>query len=96
MPWRTAIERAVHRLGERAHRQVVGRARRGPQTRLGALATLELVPAADHSFHVPARSGSTHADVLADLAGRIDVWSRAVLRGAPPRAPGAITTRSTH
>jgi hypothetical protein len=55
-------------------------------TRLGALATLEIVPAADHSFHVPLRSGRTGAEVLAELGGRIESWMRAVLDATPPGA----------
>jgi len=42
--------------------------------RLGANATLELSDDADHSFHVPARSGRKDADVLAALAGAISAW----------------------
>ena len=44
---------------------------------LGARATLKLFPHADHSFHVPARSGRIDADVRAEmldvLAGWIDM-----------------------
>lgn len=42
--------------------------------RLGANASLELSDDADHSFHVPARSGRKDADVLAALAGAISAW----------------------
>jgi len=45
--------------------------------KLGARATLKLFPDADHSFHVPARSGRIDADVRAEmldvLAGWIDM-----------------------
>ena len=40
---------------------------RGVVGGLGSRATLELAPDADHSFHVPARTGRKDADVLADL-----------------------------
>ena len=42
--------------------------------RLGANASLELSDDADHSFHVPARSGRKDADVLAALTGAISAW----------------------
>ena len=42
--------------------------------RLGANASLELSDDADHSFHVPARSGRKDADVLAALASAISAW----------------------
>jgi uncharacterized protein len=41
---------------------------------LASLATLHLVDGADHSFHVPKRSGRTDAEVLADIAGSIADW----------------------
>jgi predicted alpha/beta-hydrolase family hydrolase len=37
-------------------------------------ATLRLFPDADHSFHVPARSGRKDADVLAELLDRTAEW----------------------
>jgi predicted alpha/beta-hydrolase family hydrolase len=37
-------------------------------------ATLYLLPDADHSFHVPARSGRKDADVLAELLDRTAEW----------------------
>lgn len=43
--------------------------------RLGSRATLEVVEEADHSFHVPARSGRTDADVLVELARRTAAWA---------------------
>jgi len=42
--------------------------------RLGALATLEQVDGADHSFHVLARSGRTDAQVLAGLLDATARW----------------------
>jgi hypothetical protein len=41
---------------------------------LGARATLELAADADHSFHVPARTGRKDADVLAALLGVAAAW----------------------
>ncbi|MCC7274517.1 MAG: dienelactone hydrolase family protein [Alphaproteobacteria bacterium] len=41
---------------------------------LGRRATLHLVPDADHSFHVPARSGRTDADTLTDLLDTAAAW----------------------
>jgi predicted alpha/beta-hydrolase family hydrolase len=49
---------------------------------LGERATLERIEDADHSFHVPARSGRSDNDVLEDLAARIASWTGA---GARPR-----------
>jgi len=46
--------------------------------RLGARATLVLVDAADHSFHVPARSGRSDAAVRAELLDRCVAWMDAV------------------
>jgi len=40
-------------------------------------ATLELVPDADHSFHVPARAGRKDADVLATLLDAAVAWMTA-------------------
>src|SRR5215217_7568355 len=37
-------------------------------------ASLALISGADHSFHVPARSGRTDADVRRELALRINAW----------------------
>lgn len=41
---------------------------------LGERATLELFAEADHSFHVPARSGRTDAQVMAALLGALAGW----------------------
>ena len=53
--------------------------------RLGA--ALHLVEQADHSFHVPVRSGRTDAQVLEALCDTITGWTAAVLApaGSPPR-----------
>jgi predicted alpha/beta-hydrolase family hydrolase len=45
---------------------------------LGARASLELAEEADHSFHVPARSGRRDADVLAALLDRAAAWMTSV------------------
>lgn len=49
--------------------------------RLGTVATLVPVKEADHSFHVPARSGRTDAQVLADMLDALAVWAE---REPPP------------
>ncbi|MBL8772666.1 MAG: hypothetical protein JNK30_14885 [Phenylobacterium sp.] len=41
---------------------------------LGPRATLVLAEAADHSFHVPARTGRKDADVMAELLDRAAAW----------------------
>ena len=46
--------------------------------RLGDRATLSGIDDADHSFHVPKRSGRSDADVLCELAGRLARWIDAV------------------
>jgi uncharacterized protein len=45
---------------------------------LGDRATLIAIPDADHSFHVPARTGRTDAQVLADMCEGIAAWTAAV------------------
>jgi predicted alpha/beta-hydrolase family hydrolase len=41
---------------------------------LGGRATLKLFADADHSFHVPARSGRKDAQVLADVVNALAAW----------------------
>jgi hypothetical protein len=41
---------------------------------LGARATLESIPQADHSFHVPARSGRKDAQVMNDMLDALVRW----------------------
>jgi predicted alpha/beta-hydrolase family hydrolase len=41
---------------------------------LGARATLQLIPDADHAFHVPAKSGRKDADVLAEALDAVADW----------------------
>src|SRR5687767_11387634 len=43
---------------------------------LGALATLKLLPDADHSFHVPARSGRKDADIRDEALRTLVEWTR--------------------
>lgn len=45
--------------------------------RLGRRATLRVFEDADHSFHVPARSGRKDADVLAEALDAIAEWAKA-------------------
>jgi uncharacterized protein len=48
--------------------------------RLGKLATLTLLEAADHSFHVPARSGRTDVQVRSEMLGSLATWADAVIK----------------
>ncbi len=54
--------------------------------RLGERATLKLFEGADHSFHVPARSGRTDADIVAESAAAIAEWIAQRQSTAPKRA----------
>jgi predicted alpha/beta-hydrolase family hydrolase len=47
--------------------------------RLGVNATIELFADADHSFHVPARSGRKDAAVIAEIADELAAWIGAVI-----------------
>ena len=47
--------------------------------RLGARATLRLFDDADHSFHVPARSGRKDAEVLGDVLDALAGWIDSVM-----------------
>jgi uncharacterized protein len=47
-------------------------------TRLGNLATLSVLPDADHSFHVPARGTFTDRQIRADLLNVLAGWVEAV------------------
>jgi predicted alpha/beta-hydrolase family hydrolase len=49
---------------------------------LGPIATLHLAEEADHSFHVPARSGRTDAEVRLELLQALSEWSAALVDGA--------------
>lgn len=47
--------------------------------RLGARATLHLFPDADHAFHVPARTGRTDAQVMAEMLDAFASWAARIL-----------------
>ena len=49
---------------------------------LGARARLTFLSEADHSFHVPARSGRTDAEVRRELLDRFEAWLDSVILGA--------------
>ncbi|HEU4517393.1 MAG TPA: alpha/beta family hydrolase, partial [Steroidobacteraceae bacterium] len=46
--------------------------------RIGPPALLKLFPEADHSFHVPARTGRKDADVMREVLDALASWSDAV------------------
>jgi predicted alpha/beta-hydrolase family hydrolase len=46
--------------------------------RLGARATLHVIPSADHGFHVLRSSGLTDAEVLGELARTVANWTAAL------------------
>jgi uncharacterized protein len=48
--------------------------------KLGPRATLKLFPDADHSFHVPARTGRKDAEVMRELLEGLAAWSDAVTK----------------
>jgi predicted alpha/beta-hydrolase family hydrolase len=50
-------------------------------TRLGAVATLRRFADADHSFHVPARSGQTDEQVRHELLDVLAAWIDGVIAG---------------
>jgi hypothetical protein len=45
-------------------------------------ATLKLIDAADHSFHVPKRLGQSDSQVLDDVLDVASLWMKQVLAGA--------------
>jgi hypothetical protein len=49
-------------------------------TRLGSRATLRLLEDADHSFHVPARSGRSDAQVRTAMLTELAAWAESVLQ----------------
>jgi predicted alpha/beta-hydrolase family hydrolase len=49
--------------------------------RLGKLATLTLLENADHSFHVPARSGRTDGQVRNEMLESVTAWADSVIEG---------------
>jgi predicted alpha/beta-hydrolase family hydrolase len=52
---------------------------KGVVKRLGARASLRLFEDADHSFHVPARSGLKDADVRREMLDAFAAWTRSIL-----------------
>jgi predicted alpha/beta-hydrolase family hydrolase len=48
-------------------------------SRLGATATLVSIDPADHSFHVPVRSGRTDAEVMQEVLDAIEKWSSSII-----------------
>jgi uncharacterized protein len=48
--------------------------------KLKPLATLHLVEAADHSFHVPARSGRNDREVMNEILDALAAWVSSILR----------------
>jgi uncharacterized protein len=56
---------------------------------IGTRATLKLFLDADHSFHVPARSGRKDADVRAEMLDALAGWIEEVISRSPQRAAGA-------
>jgi uncharacterized protein len=52
---------------------------------LGARATLKLFQDADHSFHVPARSGRTDPQVRGDVLDALVAWTDEVIGASTPR-----------
>jgi predicted alpha/beta-hydrolase family hydrolase len=53
--------------------------------KLGKRATLKLFADADHSFHVPARSGRKDADILGDVLDALAAWLDSVIASRPKR-----------
>jgi predicted alpha/beta-hydrolase family hydrolase len=51
---------------------------------LGKRATLKIFAGADHSFHVPARSGRTDAQVVGDVVAALATWLDDVILFPPP------------
>jgi hypothetical protein len=47
--------------------------------RLGARASSKLIAEADHSFHVPARSGRKDAQVMEELVNTLDGWIGSII-----------------
>lgn len=47
--------------------------------RLGPVATLHVLPGADHSFHAPARSGGSDAEMIDVAADQAAAWMRALV-----------------
>jgi hypothetical protein len=61
--------------------------------RLGSRATLCLLRDADHSFHVPARSGMNDAEINAEMLAALANWVQAVA-GRPATPEGGAQVQS--
>jgi dienelactone hydrolase len=46
---------------------------------LGARATLVIFPDADHSFHVPAKTGRKDPEVRAEVLDRLAAWTNDIV-----------------
>jgi predicted alpha/beta-hydrolase family hydrolase len=53
--------------------------------RIGESATLRVFDGADHSFHIPARSGRSDAEVMADMLDALAAWTDKVI--VPAKEP---------
>ena len=51
----------------------------GPVVAALESATLHEVEAADHSFHVPKRSGRTDREVMTEILDAVAAWGRAIV-----------------
>ena len=51
----------------------------GLQNPLGPRATLELFSEADHSFHLPARTGRKDAQVRSEMLDALTAWIKGVI-----------------
>ena len=58
--------------------------------KLGARATLELFQDADHSFHVPARTGRKDSEIMADLLDALAGWIAGRIDAARLKAEEAL------
>jgi uncharacterized protein len=54
---------------------------------LGKHATLTLLEHADHSFHVPVRSGRTDVQVRGEMLDAFETWADSVIKGQPEGPP---------
>ena len=63
-------------------------------TGLGARATLERLPDADHAFHVPARTGRKDSQVLANALDAAVAWM--VMTGGERTSSRALTRSDVH
>ena len=61
--------------------------------RLGGRASLKLFQEADHSFHVPARTGRKDADVRAEMLDELSIWLGAIMQ---LRRKARLTSTAIH